>query len=142
MALDLLTAAATFIPKFFESSGGSGKKAPPVKEAVKFASSFLGMGKKRGKDLIERRPIEYERPRSVKELVERRPFQPLGNMRFITGAENADIQNAMRVLANARNNQVAQLVPYSAINYKGGPPPNISVGSTNLASKKIRNDIT
>jgi hypothetical protein len=47
----------------------------------------------------------------------------------------------MRVLANARNNQVAQVIPYSAINYKGGPAPNISVGSTNLASKKIRNDI-
>jgi hypothetical protein len=63
-------------------------------------------------------------------------------MRFITGAENADIQNAMRVLANSRNNQVAQVIPYTAINYKGGPAPNISVGSTNLASKRIRNDIT
>ena len=132
MAFDLLTAAATFIPKFFESSGGSGKKAPPVKEAVKFASSFLGMGKKKGKDLIERRPIQYERPISVKELVERRPFQPLGNMRSITGAENADIQNAMRVLANAQNRQVAQLIPYDAIPVKQGPSPNVRIGSTDL----------
>ena len=132
MAFDLLTAAATFIPKFFESNGGSSKKAPPVKEAVKFASSFLGMGKKRGKDLIERRPIEYERPRSVKELVERRPFQPLDNTRFITGAKNVDMQNAMRILANAQNKQVAQLIPYDAIPVKQGPSPNVRIGSTDL----------
>lgn len=132
MAFDLLTAAATFIPKFFESNGGSSKKAPPVKEAVKLASSFLGMGKKRGKDLIERRPIEYERPRSVKELVERRPFQPLDNTRFITGAKNVDMQNAMRILANAQNRQVAQLIPYDAIPVKQGPSPNVRIGSTDL----------
>ena len=90
------------------------------------------MGKKKGKDLIERRPIQYERPRSVKELVERRPFQPLGNMRSITGAENADIQNAMRVLANAQNRQVAQLIPYDAIPVKQGPSPNVRIGSTDL----------
>ena len=132
MAFDLLTAAATFIPKFFESNGGSSKKAPPVKEAVKFASSFINMGKKKGKDLIERRPIEYERPRSVKELVERRPFQPLDNTRFITGAKNVDMQNAMRILANAQNKQVAQLIPYDAIPVKQGPSPNVRIGSTDL----------
>ena len=38
----------------------------------------------------------------------------------------------MRILSNAQNKQVAQLIPYSAINYKGGPPPNISIGSTNI----------
>ena len=53
-------------------------------------------------------------------------------MRFITGAENADIQNAMRVLANAQNRQVAQLIPYDAIPVKQGPSPNVRIGSTDL----------
>ena len=77
----------------------------------------------------------FERPRPVSQLTNPRPFQPVGNMRFITGAENADLQNAMRILSNAQNRQVAQLIPYSAINYKGGPSPNIAVGSTTLPKR-------
>jgi len=48
---------------------------------------------------------------------------------------NTDLQNAMRILSNAQNRQVAQLIPYSAINYKGGPSPNIRVGSTTIPKR-------
>ena len=153
--LDLAVAVFSYASDFF----GSDDRPPDLPEvkrgesksrADSFLSSpstikdltgaYLDLQKKEEKpafQVAERRPT-----RSVSQLTSPRGFQPLGNMRFITGAENADIQNAMRVLANSRNNQVAQVIPYTAINYKGGPAPNISVGSTNLASKTIRNDIT
>ena len=155
---DLVITAGKYLVDFFGSDDEKNPLDPRYSDQVEYkksradsfltssstikdlAGAYLDVGEKQQKpafQVAERRPT-----RSVSQLTSPRGFQPLGNMRFITGAENADIQNAMRVLANARNNQVAQLVPYSAINYKGGPPPNISVGSTNLASKKIRNDIT
>ncbi len=153
--LDLAVAVFSYASDFFGSDDRPRdlpevKRGEPKSKADSFltssstikdlAGAYLDVGKEQQKpafQVAERRPT-----RSVSQLTNPRSFQPLGNMRFITGAENADIQNAMRVLANARNNQVAQVIPYSAINYKGGPAPNISVGSTNLASKKIRNDIT
>ena len=156
--LDLAVAVFSYASDFFGSDDEKNPLDPKYSDQVGYkkskadsflsssstikdlAGAYLDVGEKQQKpafQVAERRPT-----RSVSQLTSPRSFQPLGNMRFITGAENADIQNAMRVLANARNNQVAQVIPYSAVNYKGGPAPNISVGSTNLASKKIRNDIT
>ena len=36
-------------------------------------------------------------------------------MRFITGAENADIQNAMRILSNSSNRDVIRLIPMDIV---------------------------
>ena len=120
-------------PKYsdFPEGGKPAKsKADNFLTMASAAKAYLDVGEKSRKSAFQ--TAEFRQPRSVSQLTSPKPFQPLGNMRFITGAENADIQNAMRVLSNAQNKQVAQLIPYSAINYKGGPPPNISIGSTNI----------
>ena len=57
------------------------------------ARAYLDVGEKR-KPAFQ--TTQFERPRSVSQLTSPKPFQSLSDMRFITGAENADIQNAMR----------------------------------------------
>tara|TARA_R100000988_G_scaffold50573_1_gene24832 strand:- start:125 stop:577 length:453 start_codon:yes stop_codon:yes gene_type:complete len=147
MSFELALATLTFATNFF---GGDDQPSdlPNKKRDEPKSNSFLNL--KSGLDAYSSlrkknetpafQTAEFKQTRSVNQLTNPKSFQPLGNMRFITGAENADLQNAMRVLSNAQNKQVAQLIPYNAIGYKGGPAPNIQIGSTDLprSSTNIR----
>lgn len=98
------------------------------------AEAYLDVGEKSQTPAFE--VANFERPRSVSQLTRGNPvagFSPPTSPRV--GYMNTDLQNAMRILSNAQNRQVAQLIPYSAINYKGGPSPNIGVGSTTIPKR-------
>tara|TARA_R110002012_G_scaffold252725_1_gene431685 strand:- start:736 stop:1176 length:441 start_codon:yes stop_codon:yes gene_type:complete len=139
---DLVLTAVRYAKEFFGDDDRP-RDLPEVKRGESRADSFLNVESALDAYSTLRKKNEtpafqvanFERPRPVSQLTNPKPFQPLGNMRFITGAENADLQNAMRVLSNAQNKQVAQVIPYSSINYKGGPSPNIAVGSTTLPKR-------
>ena len=123
----LVIAATTFAGMFGgggdPSAGSGGMDVGAEKKSVgsnflnfkKGADAFLGVtGKKKDKNPFSEAP-ERPKARSVSELTTPQRFQPLGDMRFITGAENADIQNAMRILSNSSNRDVIRLIPMDIV---------------------------
>jgi len=143
---DLVMTAFNFAKDFFGDDDRP-RDLPEVKRGESKGSSFLDFdfikrGAKAYLDVGEKSQTpafevaNFERPRSVSQLTRGNPvagFSPPTSPRV--GYMNTDLQNAMRILSNAQNRQVAQLIPYSAINYKGGPSPNIRVGSTTIPKR-------
>ena len=143
---DLVVTALKYAKEFFGDDDRP-RDLPEVKRGESKGSSFLDFdfiksGAEAYLDVNKKsqtpafQVANFERPRSVGQLTRGNPvagFTPPTSPRV--GYTNTDLQNAMRVLSNAQNRQVAQLIPYSAINYKGGPSPNIAVGSTTLPKR-------
>ena len=75
---------------------------------------------------------EFPKTRPVSQLTSPKPFRPVGDMRFITGAENADIQNAMRLLANSTNRDMIRLIPAQTVAPVKKQTQNIALGSSTL----------
>mgnify|MGYP003665177057 FL=1 len=136
----LATAAIAFAGSF----GGSGSSPPadhPESKATA-GSSFLDFDflKSGAKALVasqnkKNKPfqsVELPRPRPVSQLTKPKSFQPVKNMRFITGAENADIQNAMRRLANSSNRDIIRLIPMDMVSPVKKQTKNIALGSSDL----------
>lgn len=136
----LAVAALTFANSF---SGGSDMPADhPERKKTAGSSSFLDFDFIKGgakayvasKDKKEKpfKSAEFPKTRSVSELTNPRPFRPVGDMRFITGAENADIQNAMRMLARSSNKDVIRLIPMDIVSPVKKQTKNIELGSSTL----------
>ena len=53
-------------------------------------------------------------------------------MRFITGSENTDVQNAMRILANSSNRDMIRLIPMEMVAPVKKQTKNIALGSASL----------
>lgn len=135
----LAVATLTFANSF---SGGSDMPADhPERKKTAGSSSFLDSvfksGAKayvasRGKKDKPFQSAEFPKTRSVSELTSPKPFTPVGDMRFITGAENADIQNAMRTLARSSNKDVIRLIPMDIVSPVKKQTKNIELGSSKL----------
>ena len=136
----LATAALAFAGSF----GGKSDMPADHPERKKTAGSssfldfdFLKSGAKayvRSKDKKEKpfKSAEFPKTRSVSELTNPKPFQPVGDMRFITGSENPDVQNAMRMLANASNRAMIRLIPMEIVAPVKKQTKNIALGSASL----------
>tara|TARA_R100000995_G_scaffold24500_1_gene10567 strand:+ start:810 stop:1256 length:447 start_codon:yes stop_codon:yes gene_type:complete len=139
----LAVAALTFANSFGGSgdpSGGSGGMDIP--SSKKTSSSFLDFDFIKGgakayvaaRDKKEKpfKSAEFPKTRSVSELTSPKPFRPVGDMRFITGSENPDIQNAMRMLARSSNRDVVRLIPMDIVSPVKKQTKNIQLGSSKL----------
>ena len=123
--------------------GGSGGQDIATTKKMGFINSDLfrsgatAYTKTRGKDKLpfESAP-EFGKMKSVSERTTPRRFQPLGDMRFITGAENADIQNAMRVLANSSNRDIIRLIPIETVQPIKKQTRTIALASSELGKIK------
>jgi len=139
----LVIAAATFASSFGgkgDPQGGSGGMDIPSKSTT--GSSFLDFdflksGAKAyvaSKDKKDKpfKSAEFPKTRSVSELTNPKPFRPVGDMRFITGSENPDVQNAMRMLANSSNRDMIRLIPMEMVAPVKKQTKNIQLGSASL----------
>lgn len=98
------------------------------------ADAFLGVtGKKgKGKNPFDKAP-DFPKPRSVSELTKRQTFAPLSPTSPV-GYSNADIQTAMRVLANSSNRDVVRLIPMDIVQPVRKQTKNIPLGSSSLGN--------
>jgi len=134
----LAVAAITFAGGF--GGGGSSPPADHPESKATAGSSFLDFDflKSGAKALVasqnkKNKPFQsVELPRPISQLTKPKSFQPVGNMRFITGAENADIQNAMRRLANSSNRDIIRLIPMDMVSPVKKQTKNIALGSSDL----------
>ena len=136
----LVVAVTTFAGMFGskgDPKGGSGGMDIPSKSSSFLDFDFLKSGAKalvgsQKKDKKLFKDIELPRPRPLSQLTNPKSFQPVGNMRFITGAENADVQNAMRRLANSSNRDMIRLIPMDMVSPVKKQTKNIDLGSSDL----------
>ena len=139
LAVATLTFANSFSGGGGDPSGGSGgmDASSSKKTSSSFLDSVFKSGAKayvasRGKKDKPFQSAEFPKTRSVSELTSPKPFTPVGDMRFITGAENADIQNAMRTLARSSNKDVIRLIPMDIVSPVKKQTKNIELGSSKL----------
>jgi len=139
----LATAALTFAGSFGskgDPKGGSGGMDIPSKSESFLDFDFIKSGAKAlVKSQADKKKKtfvtpEFPKTRPVSQLTNPKPFRPVGDMRFITGAENADIQNAMRILANSSNRDIVRLMPVDPVMPVKKQTRNIALGSTNLGN--------
>ena len=123
----LVLAATTFASAFGggggdPSAGSGGMDVGAERKSVgsnflnfkRGAEAFLGVtGKKGDKSPFSKAP-ERPKARSVSELTTPLKFSPLSSSAPI-GYSNADIQTAMRVLANSSNKDVIRLIPMDIV---------------------------
>ena len=136
----LVIAAVTFAGGFGskgDPKAGSGGMDIPSKSSSFLDFDFLKSGaealvKSQDKKKKTFQSAEFPKTRPVSQLTNPKSFQPLGDMRFITGAENADIQNAMRRLANSSNRDVIRLIPMDIVSPIKKQTRNIALGSSDL----------
>tara|TARA_R100000388_G_C7180302_1_gene128305 strand:- start:167 stop:622 length:456 start_codon:yes stop_codon:yes gene_type:complete len=139
----LATAALAFAGSFGskgDPKGGGGGMDTPSKSTT--GSSFLDFDflKSGAKALVKSqdkkskpfKSAEFPKTRPVSQLTNPKPFRPVGDMRFITGAENADIQNAMRLLSNSTNRDIVRLMPVDVVSPVRKQTQNILIGSSTL----------
>jgi hypothetical protein len=139
----LATAALAFAGSFGskgDPKGGSGGMDIPSKSESFLDFDFIKSGAKalvKSQTDKKKKPFvtpEFPKTRPVSQLTNPKPFRPVGDMRFITGAENADIQNAMRILANSSNRDIVRLMPVDTVMPVKKQTRNIALGSTNLGN--------
>tara|TARA_Y100000004_G_C8823428_1_gene372984 strand:+ start:389 stop:748 length:360 start_codon:yes stop_codon:yes gene_type:complete len=98
----------------------------------KGAEAFLGATGKKDKNPFSKAP-DFPKPRSVSELTRRQSFAPLSPTSPV-GYSNADIQTAMRVLANSSNKDVVRLIPMDIVQPVRKQTKNIPLGSSSLGN--------
>ena len=96
------------------------------------ADAFLGATGKKDKNPFSKAP-DFPKPRSVSELTKRQSFAPLSPTSPV-GYSNADIQTAMRVLANSSNRDVVRLIPMDIVQPVKKQTKNIPLGSSSLGN--------
>ena len=137
----LATAALAFAGSFGskgDPKGGSGGMDIPSKSESFLDFDFIKSGAKalvKSQADKKKKPFvtpEFPKTRPVSQLTSPKPFRPVGDMRFITGAENADIQNAMRLLANSTNRDMIRLIPAQTVAPVKKQTQNIALGSSTL----------
>lgn len=144
-----MTAATMFANQFF---GGNKPEDEPTKsgdrDRVITGDSFLKTPtiKNISKAFVDtqkdtRPPFitaEFEEitPLSRRTKGGRNPYAPLNLSKYPALQQKLD--TAMRTVSLAQNNQVAQTIPYSAINFKQVPNPNIGTGATTLQKQRTK----
>ena len=137
----LATAALAFAGSFGskgDPKGGSGGMDIPSKSESFLDFDFIKSGAKAlVKSQADKKKKtfvtpEFPKTRPVSQLTSPKPFRPVGDMRVITGAENADIQNAMRLLANSTNRDMIRLIPAQTVAPVKKQTQNIALGSSTL----------